>query len=82
MASSNFRRRNCGRWGLLRGKEDLTVHGGTRDQVDQWRQDLLARGVKFLYDDRFPHAGGPDHYALYCEDLDGGGRGIRRILYG
>lgn len=49
----------------------LSFHGGSRENIDQLRQDLLARGVKLLYDDRYPFAGGENHYALYCEDPDG-----------
>ncbi|WP_341932217.1 VOC family protein [Streptococcus pluranimalium] len=53
------------------GLNHLAFHGGSREEIDQLRKDLLARGVKLLYDDRYPHAGGPDHYALYFEDPDG-----------
>ncbi|MCF7826398.1 MAG: VOC family protein [Candidatus Marinimicrobia bacterium] len=40
------------------------------DQVDQVRELLRARGVNILYQDRHPHAGGPDHYAVFFEDPD------------
>ncbi|MGT2895755.1 VOC family protein [Streptococcus entericus] len=53
------------------GLNHLAFHGGSREQVDQLRQDLLTRGTKLLYDDRYPYAGGENHYALYCEDPDG-----------
>ena len=53
------------------GLNHLAFHASTPDEIDQWRQEFLARGVKLLYDDRYPHAGGPDHYALYLEDPDG-----------
>lgn len=53
------------------GLNHLAFHGGSREQVDQLRQDLMTRGVKLLYDDRYPYAGGDSHYALYCEDPDG-----------
>lgn len=53
------------------GLNHLAFHGGSREQVDQLRQDLIARGVKLLYDDRYPFAGGNNHYALYFEDPDG-----------
>lgn len=53
------------------GLNHLAFHGGSRETVDQLRQDLIARGTKLLYDDRYPHAGGENHYALYFEDPDG-----------
>ena len=52
------------------GLNHLAFHAGTPDEIDQWRQEFLARGVKLLYDDHYPHAEGPDHYALYLEDPD------------
>ncbi|HFI0645933.1 TPA: VOC family protein [Streptococcus suis] len=53
------------------GLNHLAFHAGTPDEIDQWRKEFLTRRVKLLYDDRYPHAGGPDHYALYLEDPDG-----------
>ncbi|HEL1593670.1 TPA: VOC family protein [Streptococcus suis] len=53
------------------GLNHLAFHAGTPDDVDQWRKEFLTRRVKLLYDDRYPHAGGPDYYALYLEDPDG-----------
>lgn len=41
------------------------------DQIDRLRADLVERGVRLLYDDRYPHAGGADHYAVFFEDPDG-----------
>ncbi len=43
----------------------------TPDQVDDLRELLAERGVRLLYDDRYPHAGGSDHYAVFFEDPDG-----------
>jgi catechol 2,3-dioxygenase-like lactoylglutathione lyase family enzyme len=51
------------------GLNHLAFHAGDRAQVD-----ALAAGVRerddatLLYPDDHPHAGGADHYALYCED--------------
>ena len=53
------------------GLNHLAFHGGSREDIDQLRKDLLARGVNLLYDDRYPYAGGEHHYALYFEDPDG-----------
>lgn len=39
--------------------------------VDALTAELEARGVRILYPDRHPHAGGSDHYAVFFEDPDG-----------
>ncbi|KHF36766.1 hypothetical protein CM49_01072 [Paenibacillus sp. P1XP2] len=31
---------------------------------------LKQKGVKLLYEDRYPYAGGPEHYAVFFEDPD------------
>lgn len=38
--------------------------------VDRFTEELRGRGVRVLYQDRHPHAGGPDHYAVFFEDPD------------
>ncbi len=43
----------------------------TRSDVDALRAALSEAGVRLLYDDRYPHAGGEDHYAVFFEDPDG-----------
>lgn len=53
------------------GLNHLAFHGGSCKQIDRLRKDLLATGVNLLYDDRYPYAGGDDHYAIYFEDPDG-----------
>ncbi|MCC6476981.1 VOC family protein [bacterium] len=40
------------------------------EQIDELTMKLRARGVKILYEDRHPHAGGPDSYAVFFEDPD------------
>ncbi len=52
------------------GLNHLAFHGGRLEQVDNLREVLRDKGVRLLYDDRFPYAGGEKHYALYCEDPD------------
>ncbi|MGT2949988.1 hypothetical protein BU202_01520 [Streptococcus cuniculi] len=42
----------------------------SKAQVDALRERLRSDGVTLLYDDRYPHAGGPDHYAVFFEDPD------------
>lgn len=40
-------------------------------EVDRIMRDAIAHGWTPLYDDRYPHAGGPDHYAGWLENEDG-----------
>jgi catechol 2,3-dioxygenase-like lactoylglutathione lyase family enzyme len=53
------------------GLNHLAFSLPSTDLVDDLRTDLAARGVRLLYDDRYPHAGGSDHYAVFFEDPDG-----------
>ncbi len=46
-------------------------HGGSRDEVNRVMSDAVARGWRPLYGDRYPHAGGPDHYAGWLENSEG-----------
>jgi catechol 2,3-dioxygenase-like lactoylglutathione lyase family enzyme len=41
--------------------------GAHVDQVAQWAR---SAGFTSLYESKYPYAGGPDYYALYCEDPD------------
>lgn len=52
------------------GLNHLAFHGGSRDFVDEITQKLKDKGVKILYEDQHPYAGGPDYYAVYFEDPD------------
>lgn len=53
------------------GLNHLAFEVGTPVDVDCWRQACIERQIPLLYDDRYPYAGGKDHYALYIEDPDG-----------
>jgi catechol 2,3-dioxygenase-like lactoylglutathione lyase family enzyme len=53
------------------GLNHIAFHAGTRAEVDRLTAALRERGGRVLYPDRHPHAGGQDHYALFCEDPDG-----------
>lgn len=53
------------------GLNHIAFHAQSKEQVDEFRGKLQARGVKLLYDDRYPFAGGPDYYALFFLDPDG-----------
>lgn len=47
----------------------FAVDGAT--EVDALTAALEERGVRILYPDRHPYAGGHDHYAVFFEDPDG-----------
>jgi catechol 2,3-dioxygenase-like lactoylglutathione lyase family enzyme len=52
------------------GLNHLAFHGGSRREVDKLTELLKSRGVKILYEDKHPYAGGPDYYAVFFEDPD------------
>ena len=52
------------------GLNHLALHAPSREAVDRLTAELRRRGVKMLYEDRHPYAGGPDHYAVFYEDPD------------
>lgn len=49
----------------------VAFHGGSQNAVDAQMADAPARGWKPLYADRYPYAGGPDHYAAWLENAAG-----------
>lgn len=52
------------------GLNHLAFHAASPDDVDEMKRHLDARNVPLLYDERYPHAGGPEYYALFFEDPD------------
>jgi len=52
------------------GLNHLAFHADSRNQVDELTERIRALGMKVLYEDRHPYAGGEGHYALYFEDPD------------
>lgn len=52
------------------GLNHLAFKGSSRAQVDQIAAWIKSEGYTLLYEDRHPFAGGPDYYALFCEDPD------------
>jgi catechol 2,3-dioxygenase-like lactoylglutathione lyase family enzyme len=52
------------------GLNHFAFRAASRDQVDAITTELRSRGIQILYEDRHPHAGGPETYALYFEDPD------------
>lgn len=53
------------------GMNHIAFHAESRQQVDDITLKLKERGVRILYEDRHPHAGGNEVYALYFEEFDG-----------
>lgn len=55
----------------LPGMNHLAFHGGTRERVDAVMAAAPSHGWTPLYADRYPHAGGPDHYAGWLQNSAG-----------
>jgi catechol 2,3-dioxygenase-like lactoylglutathione lyase family enzyme len=52
------------------GLNHLAFRATSREQVDQVAAWVRASGHTLLYADRHPYAGGPNYYAVFCEDPD------------
>jgi catechol 2,3-dioxygenase-like lactoylglutathione lyase family enzyme len=52
------------------GLNHLAFHADSRQAVDNMTEKVRTKGMKILYEDRHPFAGGEDYYALYFEDPD------------
>ena len=52
------------------GLNHLAFRCQTKDKIDQIRKNLIQRNIVLLYDDKYPYAGGAEHYAVYFEDPD------------
>ncbi|MBU1107385.1 MAG: VOC family protein [Candidatus Riflebacteria bacterium] len=50
------------------GLNHLAFHATSRQQVDEISSQLRERGAVILYEDRHPHAAGPEFYAVFFED--------------
>lgn len=55
----------------LPGINHVALHGGFAADVDRIVGEATDHGWISLYADRYPHAGGPDHYAAYLENEAG-----------
>jgi catechol 2,3-dioxygenase-like lactoylglutathione lyase family enzyme len=53
------------------GLNHVAFRAGSEAEVDALTERLKARGVRILYPDRHPFAGGTDHYAVFFEDPQG-----------
>lgn len=52
------------------GLSHLAFHAGDRANVDRLWAAAPAHGWARLYEERFPWAGGPDHYAAFIENSE------------
>jgi catechol 2,3-dioxygenase-like lactoylglutathione lyase family enzyme len=52
------------------GLNHLAFSAASRQQVDEITRWVRENNFRVLYEDRHPFAGGPEYYALYCEDPD------------
>lgn len=52
------------------GLNHLAFHASSRQQIDEMTVKLRERGVKLLYTDKHPFAGGDNYYAVFFEDPD------------
>ena len=52
------------------GLNHLAFQGSSRQHVDEMTEKLKQKGVKILYTNKHPFAGGKSHYAVYFEDPD------------
>jgi len=50
------------------GLNHLAFYADSRAAVDSLTEELRTKGIKILYQDAHPYAGGPGHYAVYFED--------------
>jgi catechol 2,3-dioxygenase-like lactoylglutathione lyase family enzyme len=53
------------------GLNHLALRVADRAALDALRADAPAHGWTELFADAYPHAGGPDHTALYLENAEG-----------
>ena len=53
------------------GVNHIAFWGGSRAEVDAIMSEADAHGWRALYQERYPHAGGPGHYAGWLENDDG-----------
>ena len=52
------------------GLNHLAFQGTSRAHVDEVAAWVKTNGYTTLYESKYPYAGGPNYYAMYCEDPD------------
>jgi catechol 2,3-dioxygenase-like lactoylglutathione lyase family enzyme len=53
------------------GLNHLAFSAGTREQVDALSRESVSHGWTELFPQKYPHAGGPGHFAAYLVNTDG-----------
>ncbi|MEC5182097.1 VOC family protein [Arthrobacter sp. CG_A4] len=53
------------------GLNHLAFSAGSREHVAELAADAVGHGWRELFPERYPHAGGPDHFAAYLVNSDG-----------
>lgn len=53
------------------GLNHIAVWGGSRAEVDAVMAEAGSHGWRPLYQERYPHAGGAEHYAGWLENAEG-----------
>ncbi|MFI2430750.1 VOC family protein [Streptomyces sp. NPDC018693] len=56
---------------LRPGLNHLAFHAGSRADVDALAEAAPGHGWRPLFAERYPYAGGPEHYAAYLVNSDG-----------
>ncbi len=52
------------------GLNHLAFNAKSKKQIDEVTEELKVKGIKILYENKHPYAGGKNHYAVYFEDPD------------
>ncbi|PLT29320.1 VOC family protein [Peribacillus deserti] len=52
------------------GLNHIAFHGRSTRNVDKLTEKLRGKGIRILYEDKHPFAGGKEHYAVFFEDPD------------
>ena len=52
------------------GLNHLAFHAISREHVDDVTRKLRGKGIRILYADKHPFAGGKEYYAVFFEDPD------------
>jgi hypothetical protein len=55
----------------LPGLNHLAFHAGSKEGLDAFVEESRRHGWVQLFQDKYPHAGGPEHYAAYLVNSDG-----------
>lgn len=55
----------------LPGLNHLAFHAGSKEDLDAFVRESRRHGWVQLFQDKYPHAGGSEHYAAYLVNSDG-----------